>query len=241
MNNLIDIKIPSHLAIILDGNGRWAKQRGLKRILGHKAGVEALRETIKASFDLGVKYLSVYCFSTENWKRDKEEVDYLFTLPKIYFDRYINYFLEKDIRIIISGNLNPLPESTRNSCLMAIEKTKKCQKGIFNVCFNYGSHDEILKACKEIALEVKEGKININQIDEKLFENHLYTKDLPPVDLLIRTSNEQRISNFLLWQISYAEIYFTKTFWPDFNKDELIKAFKEYTNRDRRFGGIKNA
>lgn len=241
MNENLNLKIPTHLAIILDGNGRWALKKGKKRIFGHKEGVEALRKTLKASFDMGVKYLSVYCFSTENWKRDKEEVDYLFTLPKIYFDKYINYFLEKDVKIIFSGCLDPLPLKTKNACLQAMQKTSHCKKAVFNVCFNYGSHDEILKACKEIAEDVKNDKIKIDDIDEQVFESHLYTHELPPVDLLIRTSNEMRISNFLLWQISYAEIYFTPTYWPDFNEDELIKAFEEYTKRDRRFGGIKNA
>ena len=233
------IKIPTHLAIILDGNGRWALKRGLTRTLGHKAGVEALRKIIRYSFDSGVQVLSVYAFSTENWKRPKEEVDYLFTLPGIYFKEHGDYFIERDCKVIISGDIEELPDEVKDVCHQIMDKTKDCKTHVFNVCFNYGSHAEIIKACKEIANDVKENKIDVDSIDEKMIEDHLYTKGLPPVDLLIRTSNEQRISNFMLWQISYAEFYFVKTLWPAFTPKDLDKAFEAFAKRDRRYGGIK--
>ena len=186
---------------------------------------------------MGVKVLSAYCFSTENWKRSQDEVNYLFKLPIEFFSKFIKKAINDDVRIIFSGDISALPKKTYEICKKALEMTKDCKSHILNICFNYGSHDEILKAVKEIAKDVKDNKLEIDQIDEKLFENHLYTKDLGPVDLLIRTSNEQRISNYLLWQISYAEIYFTPVLWPDFKEKDLVDAFKEFALRDRRFGG----
>lgn len=233
------MKIPDHLAIILDGNGRWALKQGLARTLGHKAGAKTMKDIVNYAFTLGVKVLSLYCFSTENWKRDKDEIDYLFTLPIEYFAKYIDKLIEDDIRIVISGDISRLPQETRLACDKAILQTKQCTSHVLNICLNYGSHDEILRAVKQIASEVKNNQLSINDIQEKNFENYLYTKGLPPVDLLIRTSNEKRISNFMLWQISYAEIYFTKTLWPAFSKKDLKKAFIEYAHRDRRFGGVK--
>ena len=238
-NANLTMKIPTHLAIILDGNGRWAQKKGLIRSLGHKAGANALKETTNNAFKMGVKVLSVFCFSTENWKRDKEEVDYLFTLPIEYFNKYSESLVKNDIKVIFSGDISKLPKETFIACDAIRLKTSNCKSFILNICINYGSHDEILKACKEISLKVKNNELDVNDINKEVLENHLYTKGLPPVDLLIRTSNEQRISNFLLWQISYAELYFTKTHWPAFTKHTLEKAFIEYTKRDRRFGGIK--
>jgi undecaprenyl diphosphate synthase len=237
-NKNLTMKIPTHLAIILDGNGRWAQKKGLIRSLGHKAGAKALKDTASDAFKMGVNVLSVYCFSTENWKRDKDEVDYLFTLPIEYFNKYTESLIKNDIKVIFSGDISKLPKETFVACDAVRLKTKDCKSHVLNICLNYGSHDEIIKATKEIALKVKNNELDINDINKETIENHLYTKDLPPVDLLIRTSNEQRISNFLLWQISYAELYFTKTHWPAFNKKTLEKAFIEYTYRDRRFGGI---
>ena len=223
-NTNLTMKIPTHLAIILDGNGRWAQKKGLIRSLGHKAGAKAL---------------SVFCFSTENWKRDKEEVDYLFTLPIEYFNKYSDSLVKNDIKVIFSGDISKLPKDTFIACDAIRLKTSNCKSFVLNICINYGSHDEILMAAKQIASKVKNNELDVNDITKEVFENHLYTKGLPPVDLLIRTSNEQRISNFLLWQISYAELYFTKTHWPAFTKHTLEKAFIEYGKRDRRFGGVK--
>lgn len=237
-NTNLTIKIPTHLAIILDGNGRWAQKKGLIRSLGHKAGAKALKETTNNAFNMGVKVLSVFCFSTENWKRDKEEVDYLFTLPIEYFNRYAESLVKNDIKVIFSGDISKLPKETFIACDAIRLKTHHCQSHILNICINYGAQDEILMATKQIASKVKNNELDVNGINKEVFEEHLYTKGLPPVDLLIRTSNEQRISNFLLWQISYAELYFTKTHWPAFTKHTLEKAFIEYTSRDRRFGGI---
>ena len=233
------MKIPTHLAIILDGNGRWALKQGLVRTLGHKAGAKVMKDIISYSFSLGVKVLSLFCFSTENWKRDKEEVEYLFTLPIEYFSKYTDKLLEDDIKVVISGDLSMLPKETILACDKAILKTKNCKSHVLNICLNYGSKAEIIKAVKQIANEVKHNQLKVESIDENVFENYLYTKGLPPVDLLIRTSNEKRISNFLLWQIAYAEIYFTRTLWPAFSKKELRKAFIDYGKRDRRFGGVK--
>lgn len=232
------MKIPNHLAIILDGNGRWANKRGLARTLGHKQGTETLKNIVDAAFEMGVNYLSVYCFSTENWKRDKDEVAFLFTLPPIYFSRYRERFIKRDTRAIFSGDISKLPEKARKSCEDIQEYTKNCKSHILNFCFNYGSYDEITRACKLIVEDVENKKINKDDITPELINNYLYTKDMPPVDLLIRTSNEMRLSNFMLWQISYAELYFTPTYWPDFSKKDLEEAFIEFAKRDRRFGGI---
>ncbi len=234
------MKIPTHLAIILDGNGRWALKQGLARTLGHKAGAKAMKDIVEYAFTLGVKVLSLFCFSTENWKREKEEVDYLFTLPIEYFEKYTDKLIEDDIKVVISGDISCLPQETILACDKAVLKTKHCASHVLNICLNYGSHDEILRAVKQIANEVKNNQLDINDIQERTFENYLYTKGLPPVDFLIRTSNEKRISNFMLWQISYAEIYFTKTLWPAFTKKDLKKALIDYAQRNRRFGGIQS-
>ena len=234
-----NMKVPNHIAIILDGNGRWAKAKGMPRGYGHIKGCANLEQICYDIKDLGVKYLTVYAFSTENWKRDKEEVDYLFTLPIIYFDKYIDSMVNKGIKVIFSGDISKLPNKTMLACDRALLKTKNCNKCILNICLNYGSHDEIVRACKLIANEVEHKQISINDINEKTIQDHLYSKDLPNIDFLIRTSNEKRLSNFMLWQASYAELYFTKTLWPAFTKRCLIKALKDYSKRDRRFGGVK--
>ena len=234
-----ELKIPTHLAIILDGNGRWAQKRGLVRMMGHKAGAKALKNIVNYAFSLGIKVLSVYCFSTENWKRDKEEVDYLFTLPVEYFSKYQERLIANGTRVMFSGDISKLPTKTMLSCDSIALNTKECKSNILNICLNYGANDELVRATKLIASKVLNNEMSIEDIDESTIEKHLYTKDLPPVDLLIRTSNEKRISNFLLWQISYAELYFTKTHWPAFTKKELDKAILDYSKRDRRFGGVK--
>ena len=236
----VEMKIPTHLAVILDGNGRWAKKHHVLRTFGHHKGAITLKNISEAAFNMGVKIFSAYCFSTENWKRSKDEVDYLFSLPFEFFTKYLKKALKDDVKIIFSGDISALPEKTYQVCLDAMKQTENCKSHILNVCFNYGSHDEITKACKEIASDVKDNKISLDDINPQLIENHLYTKGLEPVDLLIRTSNEQRISNFLLWQISYAEIIFSKVLWPDFSKQDLVEAFEEFARRDRRFGGRKS-
>lgn len=233
-----ELKIPRHVAIILDGNGRWAQQRGLIRTAGHQEGAKRLKEIIQATFEYKIKYLSIFAFSTENWKRPKEEIEYLFSLPKKFFDENLSTFIEKGWKVIFSGDLSKLPVSVQDICYQTMLQTQNGVNNTLNICLNYGGQDEIVKACQEIAILYQEGKIKKDEINRSCIESHLYTKDLPSVDLLIRTSNEKRISNFLLWQIAYAEIYFTKTLWPMFTKNELKKAILDYSKRDRRFGGI---
>lgn len=231
--------IPNHIAIILDGNGRWAKKRGLDRSFGHKQGAINLKETTLNCLALGVKVLSVYAFSTENWKRPKDEIDYLMNLPKVFENEYKDSFEEYDVRVVFSGRRDRLSEENVK-LLERVERDTSNRKGIIlNVCLDYGSQDEITYAMKEIAKKVKANKIDVNEIDEALIEAHLYTKDLPPVDLLIRTSGEIRLSNYLLWQVAYAEFYFTKTHWPAFKEKALYKAIYNYQNRNRRYGGLK--
>lgn len=233
-----NMKVPIHLAIILDGNGRWALKNGFIRSIGHKYGANALKEIVSYSFELGVKYLSLYCFSTENWKRDKNEIDYLFSLISQYLNKYCNDFINKKIKVIFSGDLSILPNETKLACDMVSLKSKNCDKFILNICLNYGSKNEIIRATTNIAKDVKNGLLNEMDIDENTFEKYLYSNGLPNVDFLIRTSNEKRLSNFMLWQISYAEIYFCKTLWPEFTKKDLEKAFVEYGKRNRRYGGV---
>ncbi len=232
-------KIPNHIAIILDGNGRWAKKRKLPRTFGHKVGSENLKKTAINCSKLGIKVLSVYAFSTENWSRPKEEVEYLMKLPLEFEKAYKGNFKEYDIKVMFSGRRDRF--STENAELLErIEKKTKDRKGlILNICFDYGSYTEMLTASKEISKLYKDGKIELEDINEELFENHLYTKDLPRLDLLIRTSGEQRISNFLLWQLAYSELYFTKKLWPEFNNKQLLLAIDNYQKRNRTYGGIK--
>ena len=229
-----------HIAFIMDGNGRWAKKRGLPRHLGHKKGCEVCTDIYEGCLENNIKVMSLYAFSTENWNRPKDEIDHLFNYLEIFFKKEIKRFMKDGSRVTVSGDLSRIPEKTRKVILESIEKTKDNNNFVFNICLNYGGKSEIIKATKELCEEVKEGKISIDDIDEKLFENHLYTKDLPPVDLLIRTSGEMRTSNFLLWQLAYAEFIFTKTCWPDFNKKELNECINEFKTRDRRYGGIED-
>ena len=230
--------VPTHLAIILDGNGRWAKQKGLIRSLGHKQGAKVVKEVISYVFKENVKVLSLFCFSTENWKRDQKEIDYLMSLPIKYFSEYEENLLSNGIKVIFSGDLSKLPLNTRLACEKIALKTKLCKEHFLNICLNYGGKDEIVNACIEIAKKVKNNIISIDEINKEIFENHLYSKGLPSIDLLIRTSNEKRLSNFMLYQLAYAELYFTKVLWPDFSKRCIKKAFKEYNQRIRRFGGV---
>lgn len=227
-----------HVAIIMDGNGRWAVNRGKKRTEGHKKGAEALREISECIYDKGVEVLSVYAFSTENWKRDKEEVDYLMDLFIKAFKENFEAVKKKGIKVIFSGLRTKLSDKVLNAMDKMMEETKDYTKGVFNICLNYGGQDEILEASKKISKDVKEGIINIEDINKELYKKYLFN-DLPEIDLLIRTSGEYRISNFMLWQMAYSEMYFTDVLWPDFNEEELDKALDSFNNRNRRFGGIK--
>lgn len=241
MSEQLELTKPlNHVAFIMDGNGRWAKERGLRRTDGHKAGIERIYEIADACKEFNIKAMSLYAFSTENWNRPKDEISFLFSYIDIFFKRYIKTAHKDHTRIIVSGDITRLPLKVQKTLNNAIEQTKDYNHFFFNVCLNYGSIDELVKATKEIALEVKEGKIDINQIDKDLISNHLYTKDLPKVDLLIRTSGEQRLSNFMLYQLAYSEFIFTDTYWPDFSKDEFIKCLNIYNKRNRRYGGLVN-
>ena len=233
------LKVPTHVGIILDGNGRWAKAKNKIRSEGHKAGFENLKKLSTYILGKGINILSVYAFSTENFKRSKEEVDYLMNLFVKKFKTEKSYFKKNNVKVVFSGiRKPPLPEDVINVMIDMEEYTKDCNGGILNICINYGSYSEIIDAIKRINGDVLNNKLNINDLDENVFNTYLY-QDLPPIDLMIRTSGEQRLSNFMLWQNSYAEFYFPKVHFPDFDEKEFDKAILEYTSRDRRFGGIK--
>ena len=232
-----NLKVPSHVAIILDGNGRWAKERGLTRSMGHDAGFTNLKNISKYILSKGIKVLSVYAFSTENLKRSKDEVDYLMNIFTSKFKSCIKDFNKENIKVIFSGRDKPLPNKVLKAMKELGEATKDNTKGILNICINYGGRSELVDTCKKIGKMVENKEISINDIDEELVSRNLYN-DLPDVDLMIRTSGELRLSNFMLWQNSYAEFYFPKTYFPDFDEEEFDKAIIEYTKRDRRFGNI---
>lgn len=229
-------KLPQHLAIIMDGNGRWAKQKGLLRSIGHENGSKAVREIVEGSAEIGIPFLTLYAFSTENWNRPKMEVELLMKLLVSSLKKEIKTLTEKDIKLNAIGNLEALPKKAYKELLEVIEKTKNNKRMTLTLALSYGSREEITKTIKEISLKVKNNLISPHDIDETVINNHLYTQNLPDVDLLIRTSGEQRISNFLLWQIAYAELYFTETLWPDYTKNHLFEAILNYQNRERRFG-----
>lgn len=236
----IDVeRMPKHIAIIMDGNGRWAKARKLPRSAGHKAGVEAIRDVIKTSSKLHLQYLTLYAFSTENWKRPQEEVSALMHLLVYYLRNEIQELHENHVRIKTIGDISRLPQNALDEIKLAEELTKNNDGLTVNIALNYGGRMEILKAVKEICINVKKNKIEIEQIDEKYFSEFLYTKDIPDPDLVIRPSGELRISNFLLWQIAYSEFWFSKIYWPDFNGEALIQAIIDYQRRERRYGGTK--
>ena len=228
--------LPKHVAIIMDGNGRWAKSRGEERTFGHKNAISAVRNAISACDKAGVEYLTLYTFSTENWNRPNDEVNTLMSLLSETLLKEAAELFSKGVRLHVIGEVEKLPTLVREQLLNVVDLTKNNTKSNLVLALSYGSQREILNAVKEIAQEVKEGKISAEDINEKLFENHLYTKDLPPVDLLIRTSGEVRISNFLLWQIAYAELQFLDIFWPDFQEDHLYQCIINYQNKERRFG-----
>ena len=229
-------KLPQHVAVIMDGNGRWAKSRDQERTFGHKNAIKAVREVINACNEVNIPYLTLYTFSTENWNRPADEVNTLMDLLSSTLLQEAEEIFSKGLRIHAIGDLDRLPDTVREQLLNIIELTKNNNKGNLILALSYGSQREILNAVKEISKKVKDGKVDINDIDEKLFENHLYTKDFPPVDLLIRTSGEVRISNFLLWQIAYAELQFLDTLWPDFTKEDFFQCIVNYQSKERRFG-----
>ena len=228
-----------HVAIIMDGNGRWAKAQGKPRTAGHLVGSDNVRTIAIAADEMGIEYLTLYAFSTENWKRSNDEVNYIMNLPAVFFRKYMKEFLDRGFRMNILGELDALPSSTRKVLEDAMEESRNNTGLNLNICMNYGSQREILLAAKKYAKDVLEGKADLN-LDEEGFEQYLMTDGFPPVDLLIRTSGEQRISNYLLWQIAYAELEFVQESWPEFTPDVLKRCLDEFTHRDRRFGGVKN-
>ncbi len=234
MNN---IKIPEHVAIILDGNGRWATKRNRPRTFGHKNGADNVVDIALYAKDRGVKYLTLYAFSTENWKRPEKEVSYLMKLLFKFIETKMNILMENNVKLNILGDISKLPEFARKACIEAMEKTKDHDGLYLNMALNYGGRADVVKAVKDI---VKEG-IDPNDIDEKTISDHLYTKGMPDPDLMIRTGGDYRISNFLIYQLAYTELYFTKVLWPDFTKDEFDLALEDFTKRDRRYGGLNES
>lgn len=231
-------KIPTHVAIIMDGNGRWAKKRNMPRVKGHYEGMQTVKKITKYASKLGIKYLTLYAFSTENWARPKEEVSYLMDLPEKMFTSFMPELMENNVKVEVIGVVEKLPENTRKAVEDAIEQTKNNTGLKLIFALNYGSKDEIVTAVKRIAQGAANNEYKVEEIDEQLISDNLFTKSTPDPDLLIRTSGEQRISNFLLWQIAYSEFIFTKVAWPDFVEEEFYKALLEYQSRDRRFGGL---
>ena len=231
-------KIPEHVALIMDGNGRWAKKRNLPRVMGHQAGIKTVRRVIEASLELGVKYLTLYTFSTENWKRPKKEVNALMSLLREYLIKELKQFNKEEVRLLAIGQLERLPQSVKEALDRAIDKTKDNSRLTLTLALSYGGRSEIVQASKKIAEDIKINKIRPNQINEELFSKYLYTHKIPDPDLLIRTSNELRLSNFLLWQISYTELYFCHKLWPDFTKRDFKRIVEDYKKRERRFGNI---
>ena len=237
MDNIDKNNLPKHIAIIMDGNRRWAKAKELATRDGHKAGADALENISKFCNEIGIKYLTVYAFSTENWKRSKEEISALMAILRVYVDSFLKEKNKQNIKIKLLGDISGLSKGLQKSINKAIEITKNNTGLTLNIAFNYGGRAEIVRAMKNIAKEVKENKIDIDDINEELISNHLYTAGQPDPDLLIRTSKELRTSNFLPWQLVYTEFYFPDKHWPDFGNEDLLEAIRVYQKRNRRFGG----
>ena len=231
--------IPNHVGIIMDGNGRWAVERGKTRTYGHKTAVSTLKDLCVHMVDVGVKYASLYAFSTENFKRDIKEVDFLMNLFIATFNKEFEFLKKKKVRIVFSGRREPLPEKVLKAMDKLVDETKDNKALVLNICLNYGSHAEIVDTTKKLCELYKDGKIELDDIDEELISKNLY-QDLPPLDFVIRTSGELRLSNFMMYQASYAEFYFPKVYFPDFNNEEFDKAILEFNKRNRRFGGVKS-
>lgn len=232
-------RLPDHVAIVMDGNGRWAKMRNLPRLAGHNAGMKALKEIVKRSSTLGIRHLTVYAFSTENWRRPSEEVGGIFKILVQYVDKELGELHENNVKVSVLGNYKKLPEDAVKKLEEALRKTKDNSGLQFHIALNYGSRDEILQAVKGVARDVAAGNLAESELTEAVFSQYLFTKDIPDPDLVIRTSGEMRLSNFLLWQSAYSEFVFSEIYWPDFTPKRYEEAIAEYTKRARRFGGVK--
>ncbi len=237
--NVKSKKIPAHVAIIMDGNGRWAKKRNLPRVAGHHEGMKTVREIARIANRLGVKVLTLYAFSTENWKRPKLEVDFLMRLPGEFLSTYLTELIEENVRVEMIGDLSLLPNHTKKAIQKAIEATKENDGMVLNFAMNYGSRSEIVRCTQELVKKAAKGEIHWEDINEEVINTHLMTAHLPEPDLLIRTSGEVRLSNFMLWQLAYAEFSFTDVLWPDFDGHCLVKEIKEFQSRNRRFGSVE--
>lgn len=231
-------KIPKHVAVIMDGNGRWAKQRGLPRIAGHHSGMKAVKRITIAANDLGVEALTMYAFSTENWKRPQDEVDFLMRLPQEFLAIELDELVEKNVRVRMTGTRQGLPLHTLSAVEEAVKRTQHNTGLILNFALNYGSRHEMITAVKDIAGDVRKGELSLEQVDEALFGQYLQTAGLPDPDLLIRTSGELRLSNFMLWQLAYTEMYFSPLYWPEFSEMHFYEAINDYQQRSRRYGGL---
>jgi undecaprenyl diphosphate synthase len=229
-----------HVAFIMDGNGRWAKARGLPRYLGHKEACNRIIELFEVCREFKIKYMSFYAFSTENWNRPQEEIDHLMDYLEEFFLKEIDYLDSVGTRIVVSGDLSRIRERTRKVCLEAIERTKDNQNWVINVCLNYGGRDEIVRAARKAAVLAQEGKLDPASLNEESFKQYFWVSDLPDVDLMIRTSGEERLSNYMLYQCAYSEFVFTPVKWPDFKREAFIDCLKEFEGRNRRYGGLKN-
>lgn len=231
---VVDIeKLPRHVGFIIDGNGRWAKKRGLARTMGHRQGVIAVKDTVQNCLEFGIKQISFFCFSTENWNRPKDEIDALFGMLRDFIHDDVEPYKNKGIRFLISGDISRLPQDLQQAIVNAVEQTKHCTTMLVNLCINYGGRDDILRAVNKLLAQQKK------MVSYKEFESELSSSELFDLDLVVRTSGEQRISNFMLYQMAYAELYFTKTYWPDFDKNALVDALIDFQSRNRRFGAIK--
>ncbi|WP_010649259.1 isoprenyl transferase [Oceanobacillus massiliensis] len=230
--------VPDHVAIIMDGNGRWAQRRGLPRIAGHKEGVSAVNKIVKAAVKANVKILTLYTFSTENWKRPRSEIDFILKLPKEFLHIYLPGLIANNVKINTIGDFDELPEHTKSAVQYAVDKTKDNDGMVLNFALNYGSRLEIIRAVKQIIDDIDQSKISLDALDDHEFSKYLFTNGLSDPDLLIRTGGEQRLSNFLLWQLAYTEFWFTDELWPDFNEKSFSVALEEYQRRKRRYGGI---
>ena len=234
--------LPQHVGVIMDGNGRWAKKRDLPRTAGHQAGVQTAERLIRfAGRDLGLPYLTLFAFSTENWARPTTEIDFIMDLLDKFITEKLAEFEREGVRVIVSGDLTPLPDKLRQRVSDAVDETAENSRLVLNIALNYGARQEIVRACRQIAERVHSGEVDPTQIDEHTIASFLYTAQIPDPDLIIRTSGEMRLSNFLLWQAAYTELYFTDTLWPDFGPDELVGAIAQYQDRERRYGAVKEA
>lgn len=230
--------LPKHIAIIMDGNGRWAEKRGMQRNFGHREGMERVIEIVESAKEIGIQHLTLYAFSTENWKRPQGEINGLMKILVFFIRRELNKLVKNNVKVNILGDIGKIPETPRNEVKRAMESTKNNDGMILNIALNYGGRDEIVYGIKALLKDYEMGKIDIDDIDDSMFSNYLYTSKQPDPDLVIRSSRDLRISNFMLYQIAYSELYFTDTLWPDFHKEELHKAIIDFQNRNRRYGGV---